>query len=221
MNETFRTKAELEARLNATEGALQTYQAQLANFQKQTDPTVELQREIVEAQKAGEYDRAANLTLQLNNQLQAQALQATATIGLMNSVNQALVNPHLSNEAKAILKEQIFQGGDPNRGIRMDKMGELLAISVKPGAFEELLHTAEERAKGRKVLSGEWEKEYEAKRQEAERKRQEEIKRQTSVTQPGGGAPYAPPPPPDAKAILLEELSKQAQVLRGEIPAAQ
>ncbi len=194
MYEKQREAAELKARLEIQEGALQTYQSQLSQYQTKIDPTVELQQQIAEAQKAGEYDRASNLTLQLNNQLQAQAIQATATIGLMNSVNQALMNPNLSNEAKAILKEEIYGGGNPKNGIRQDKIGELLALSVKPGAFEKLLTDSEERAKGRKVMTGEYDREYEAKRVEAERKRQEEIKRQSSVTQPGGGAPLIPLP---------------------------
>lgn len=203
MNERMRRAAELETRLAAQEGALATYQAQLAQFQQKTDPTVQLQQEIAEAQKAGEYERAGNLSLQLNNQLQAQALQATATIGLMNSVNQALVNPNLSKEAKQILKEEIFRGGDPKQGIRQEKLGELLSLSVKPGAFEELLQISEERAKGRKVITGEYDKEYETKRTEAERQRQEELKRQTSITQPGGGIPS--PPLPQEKVKELEK----------------
>jgi hypothetical protein len=170
----------------------------LAQFQTKADPMVDLQNQILEARKAGEYDRASDLSFQLQAQQAVNTLQAAAAIGSLNTFNQALQNPNLSDGAKQIIKEAVFEGGDPKRGLRIDRLPDILAMGIKPGAFEEFVATSEERALGRSVKSGDYDKTY----QQKQKMKEEEMKRQQSITGSGGGTPPAP---------LLQEKVKELE----------
>lgn len=193
MNEKMREAAERKSELESVKLMASTYQGQLAAMQTQADPVAEARKQIVALREAGDYNKADEIQAKVFDYERSESIRQVATVSLTNQLSALEMNPAISEDAKKIIREMAFNDpGNPERGLRADSLNELLATAVKPLGFKRLVDQAEERALGRKVKTGEWEKEYSLKQQESERKRQEEIKRQTSVTQPGGGVPAAP-----------------------------
>ncbi len=189
MNEKQRLAAELQQRLASEETLRLNAQAQLAAFQTKADPLTEMEDKINQLEQAGETAEARRLTRQVEQARSANAVQSVAAVGLLNTINQTLMRPDLTPEAKAIIREKVFEGGDPKKNFRTDKFQELLALSIKPGAWDELIEQAKEQSEGRKVLSGKTKEQLFQEWTAEQEKRKKEAEAQSSLTQPGAGGP--------------------------------
>lgn len=186
MNEKQRRTAELEHQLDQMKWQVEQLAVAAAAANRPKDIFADIDSQIREAESTGDEMRAVKLRAE-----KATLLAEART--LQNSVNSvktivAAHSPNLKPEEKEALNRELYIDGDPRRGFR-DLATVERFLSDPDGAIE----AAKDRAAGRKARSGTLQQEWESERQAAERKRQEDIKRQSSVTQPGGGAPVATP----------------------------
>lgn len=214
MNERQREAAELRQKYDAMELTASQYQAQLSTLQQKPDPYVQAEQHISDLVAQGEYGKANELSLKMQNQKALEAVQAVAITSLNNTVAQIDLNPAYDEETKRVLKQEIYVDGDPRKGLRNDRFNTLLQIAVTPGGVQELVRTAEERALGRKARSGELEKTWEQKRQAMEKKKDEDLKAQQSLTNPGGG----PPVPATEDEIRAQQKALKEAILKATSP---
>lgn len=186
MNEKQRKTAELEHQLDNMKWQMEQLAVAAAAANRPKDVFADMDTQIREAESTGDEMRAVKLRAE-----KATLLAEART--LQNSVNSvktivAAHSPNLKTEEREALNRELYIDGDPRRGFK-DLATVERFLSDPDGAIE----AAKDRAVGKKARSGVLQQEWETERQVAERKRQEEIKRQSSVTQPGGGAPVAIP----------------------------
>lgn len=202
MNEAQRRAAERDKEAEMLRLQLQQTAALAAQQNRAPDPLAELDTRIQQLEEAGDFTNARKLERERGMLITQAVVTQNAQAQINQFANMVELNPVYTPETKAALKELLYKDGRPEYGPN-PKMSALLTQAAVNGTLTEVLEMAENKAIGRKVKSGDYDKEFIQKQKEAQMKADAEIKRQQSITQGTGGAP--PEVLPQEKVKELEK----------------
>lgn len=186
MNEKQRLAAEREKEADMLRLQLQQTAVLAAQQNRASDPLAELDARIQQAEEQNDFSTARRLERERANFITQAVVTQNAQAQINSFSNMVDLNPVYTPETKAALKELLYKDGKPEYGLN-PKMTSLLTQAAITGNLTEVLEMAENKAIGRKVKSGDYDKEFTQKQKEAQIKADAEIKRQQSITQSGPG----------------------------------
>lgn len=188
MNEKQRLAAEREKEADMLRLQLQQTAALAASQNRPPDPLAELDTRIQQLESEGNFADARRLERERGMLITQAVVIQNAQAQINSFANMVETNPVYTPETKAALRELLYKDGRPEYGLN-PKMSPFLTQAAVSGTLTEVLEMAENKAIGRKVKSGDYDKEFTQKQKEAQLKADAEIKRQQSITQSGGGTP--------------------------------